>query len=98
MSFSTSASDPGPHFECTIRLPTPDSASANILLTILKYEQGLSGITKEVDVWRNDATLSTVLIVLRGATIRSLRAAVSSTLEQAKLVLRTMRLYPPNTQ
>ncbi|CCW60542.1 unnamed protein product [Phytomonas sp. EM1] len=98
MSSCPSVSELGPHFECTIRLPTPDSVSANILFTILKYEQSLSGITKQVDLCQNDTTSSTVVIVLQGATMRSLRVAVNSTLEQAKLVLRTMRLYPPNTQ
>lgn len=93
--------DPSPRpaaaeqLECVLRLPLPDPASTRVAMTVMKVEPAVPGTTKQVQLCPEDLSRCTLEIVLRSDTMRSLRAAVGAALEQAKLTVRTMRLYPP---
>lgn len=87
-----------PPLECTLRLPLPDAASAAVLATVLAAEPAVEGTTKTVEVWwAGDASGCTVAVTIAcsAGLMRPLRSAIGATLEQAKLSVRTMRVYPP---
>ncbi|KAG5491527.1 hypothetical protein JIQ42_01430 [Leishmania sp. Namibia] len=81
--------------ECSLRLPLPDAASASVLWKVLKTDPSLAGTVKEVYWWSEDPSQRTVAVTIQASSKRDLRSAVGSLLEQAKLVVRTLRVYPP---
>ncbi|AIN97576.1 hypothetical protein LPMP_200840 [Leishmania panamensis] len=83
--------------ECGLRLPLPDTASASVLLKVLKSDPSLTGTSKEVYWWSEDPSQRTVAVTIQAASKRDLRSAIGSLLEQAKLIVRTLRVYPPTT-
>ncbi|KAG5468164.1 hypothetical protein LSCM1_02139 [Leishmania martiniquensis] len=103
MPAQTAASSGGAHtmrdfsMECSVRLPLPDAASASVLWRVLKTDPSIAGTLKEVYWWNEDPSQRTVAVTIQAASKRDLRSAVGSLLEQAKLVVRTLRVYPPTT-
>ncbi|KAG5493844.1 hypothetical protein JKF63_01676 [Porcisia hertigi] len=83
--------------ECSLRLPLPDTVSASVLWKVLKTDPSLARTSKEVYWWSEDPSQRTVAVTIQAASKRDLRSAVGSILEQAKLVVRTLRVYPPVT-
>ncbi|GET92174.1 hypothetical protein, conserved [Leishmania tarentolae] len=83
--------------ECSLRLPLPDTASASVLWKVLKTDPSLAGTVKEVYWWSEDPSQRTVAVTIQAASKRDLRSAIGSLLDQAKLVVRTLRVYPPTT-
>lgn len=83
--------------ECSLRLPLPDTASASVLWRVLKTDPSLAGTVKEVYWWSEDPSQRTVAVTIQASSKRDLRSAVGSLLDQAKLVVRTLRVYPPTT-
>ncbi|ORC93492.1 uncharacterized protein TM35_000013690 [Trypanosoma theileri] len=84
--------------ECILRLPLPSAESAHIMMQVLRVETPVAGTTKDVQLWADDTTRSTVYIKVEAVQERSLRAAVGGLLEQAKLILRTMDTFPAVAQ
>ncbi|KAG8339024.1 putative Transcription factor Pcc1 [Trypanosoma vivax] len=89
----THKSDHGP-LQCVLRLPLPDAEAASIAIQVLRVEPPVPGTMKEVQLWTDDSTRSTLHIRLCAVQERSMRAAVGALLEQVKLVLRTMDAFP----
>ncbi|KPA82109.1 hypothetical protein ABB37_03256 [Leptomonas pyrrhocoris] len=85
-----------PTIECSLRLPLPDAASASVLWKVLKTDPVITGTVKQVYWWSEDASQRTVSVTIQASSKRDLRSAVGSVLEQAKLVVRTLRVYPPS--
>lgn len=85
------------NIECTLRLPLPDAASASVLWTVLKTDPATANTVKQVYWWSEDPTQRTVGVTMQATSKRDLRSAVGSVLEQAKLVVRTLRVYPPSS-
>lgn len=81
--------------ECSLRLPLPDTASASVLWTVLHTDASINGTVKQVYWWSEDPSRRTVGVTIQANTKRDLRSAVGAALEQAKLVVRTLRVYPP---
>ncbi|KAK7198424.1 Transcription factor Pcc1 [Novymonas esmeraldas] len=86
-----------PAMECSMRLPLPDAASASVLWKVLKTDPAVPGTAKDVFWWSDDPSQRTVAVTVKATSKRDLRSAVGSVLEQAKLVVRTLRVYPPTT-
>lgn len=82
--------------ECSLRLPLPDAASASVLWNVLKTDPAIVGTIKQVYWWSEDASQRTVGVTIQATSKRDLRSAVGAVLEQAKLVVRTLRVYPPS--
>ncbi|KPI82715.1 hypothetical protein ABL78_8272 [Leptomonas seymouri] len=82
--------------ECSLRLPLPDAASASVLWKVLKTDPAVVGTVKQVYWWSEDPSQQTVGVTIQANSKRDLRSAVGSVLEQAKLVVRTLRVYPPS--
>ncbi|ESL07867.1 hypothetical protein TRSC58_04440 [Trypanosoma rangeli SC58] len=80
--------------ECVLRLPLQNAEAALIMMQVLRVEPPVSGTSKEVQLWADDSTRSTIYVKLGAAQERSLRAAVGALLEQSKLILRTMDAFP----
>ncbi|RNE98949.1 uncharacterized protein Tco025E_09114 [Trypanosoma conorhini] len=80
--------------ECVLRLPLQNAESAHIMMQVLRVEPPVPGTSKEVQLWADDSTRSTVYVKLEASKERSLRAAVGALLEQSKLILRTMDAFP----
>lgn len=88
------ASISGDALECIVRLPLPTAEAAQIIVSVLLVDPGVAGTQKYVQLWQGDTTRRTVLIIVRGNVMRSVRAVVGSILDQAKLSVRTMRSFP----
>lgn len=83
--------------ECSLRFPLPDTASASVLWKVLKTDLAIAGTVKEVRWWSEDPSQRTVAVTVQATSKRDLRSAIGSILEQAKLVVRTLRVYPPTS-
>lgn len=84
-------------YECAFRISLPDVHSTRLVLSVIKEEPEIQGTTKFVQLWPEDLTRCTVMITVRAKAMRPLRSAVNSFLEQSKLVIRTIRAFPPTS-
>ncbi|EAN91526.1 hypothetical protein TcCL_NonESM02317 [Trypanosoma cruzi] len=80
--------------ECVLRLPLRAAEPAQIMIQVLRVEPPVPGTSREVQLWADDSTRSTVYVKIEASQERSLRAAVGALLEQVKLILRTMDAFP----
>lgn len=100
MLTATAHTHPSGSVTCVLRLPLPDAASASVVAAVIASDPPIEGTSRTVQCEPSKVEAGTpavVTVTVEGSGVRAMRAAIGAVLEQTKLSVRTMRVYPPNT-